>query len=611
MIEKISSVNQSYKSKTKAVAPAKAQAQATTNSSYLAGSNMVSAYQAMNGIKVAKTVSFAGELTDLEKSFIKDKEVRIPNLLDLDTNIDMPLKNMPADSKNLNTAGLNIVKTQEDGRDVYRVSNDLGNEILYCSVDRTKTDLPVVTYKQGKFMPEATVKDPSLHGATVKMLAGSVLKGDGFEIRMPGEFEAVPGGARKKVSFKGLVAFSTLNKEEKSREAVNAFINSEHPSKVVKGDFADEMQQDDVTVLFPVGGDGTRFHNISRDIENKPSTKMPTDPSYRMLGAPLSLAASAGSIKGDGTDDIVYLSQKHELEKSDNVYHVGKYNSDGGAIAEGLRRDIIPMDKPLVIINGDVTSNADISRAYHALKTLPDAALVIPYYPANPDRAKAFGLLGVEKDENNNLQIKEFLEKPKHTNKPPLPDEYESSAEYNAAMEKFLKVQTAINPDDENSFLANPGFYFLNPASLKVLMAKGILEPNNVGLGASVMPKIVELANKGDLLDEKGNKLKVYTVPLEAKGGRPAFWDDLGTAEAYLSYVKDAAKETREHGYTPANKYYGQAESVLRDFVKNTDPETGIVFMSPDAKSSLKSFVEKHNVEVVEGNILVSDYRTK
>ncbi len=39
----------------------------------------------------------------------------------------------------------------------------------------------------------------------------------------------------------------------------------------------------------------------------------------------------------------------------------------------------------------------------------------------------------------------------------------------------------------------------------------------------------------------KAIKMKVYTVPLESKGGRPAVWDDVGSAEAYVSRIRDVA----------------------------------------------------------------------
>ena len=133
----------------------------------------------MHGIQTAKTVSFSG-LTELEKSIIGPKEIRIPNLLDINENIDLPLKAMPEKTEHLNAAGLNVVKTVEDGKDVYTISNDKGNTIFIGRVDRSKADLPTVVYKQGKFMPEITVKDPALNGKSIKMLAGSHLKGDGL-----------------------------------------------------------------------------------------------------------------------------------------------------------------------------------------------------------------------------------------------------------------------------------------------------------------------------------------------------------------------------------------------------------------------------------------------
>ena len=611
MIEKISSVNQTYKSKAKASAPVKGQAQATTNSSYLAGSNMVSAYQAMNGIKLAKTVSFAGnELTSLEQSIITPKEIRIPDLRAITEDIDLSLKKMPKDKAHLNAAGLNVVKTFENAKEVYTISNDKGHKIFIGKIDPAATEVPKITYKQGKFMPEITVKDESLDGKSVKMLAGSRLVGDGFEFIMPGKFEPTPGEGSKTVSFKGRTVITTLNKEDRTLNAVDSYMASDLASKTVKGDYYDMVKSDDPTVIIPAGGFGERFFNITREFENKPSGKLPTHDNYRIIATALNLAASAGIINADETDEITYLSQNHDIDESDKVKYVSKYKTDGGAIAEGLKRDIIDNDKPAVILNADIFTNADISRTYKALKELPNAALVIPYYPVNPDRARSFGLLGVEKDGSGNLQIKEFLEKPKYTSNVPTPNDFSQPGDYDKAMEEFYKAQTALNPADENSYLANPGFYFLSPQALKVLTAKGIIEPDKTGLGAHVMPKIVELANKGELLDAEGNQMKVYTVPLETKGGKPAVWDDIGTAEAYLKLIKEVANEVRLHGNTPDNKYYGVPEFVMKDFARNTDLNTGIVFDSAKARNVFGDFKAKYNVEVAEGNIFVAGNET-
>lgn len=610
MINKISSVNSNYQlqqSNTKSADKAPAASHSATK---LSGAQFAGAFQAMHGIKTAATVNFGATqsngFTDLEKSIISSKEIRIPNLLTLEEDIHLPLKEMPAESKHLNTAGLNVVKTTENGKDVYTITNDKGHHIFVGKVDPKKAELPILTYKQGKFMPEITVKDESLDGKSIKMLAGSVLKGDGFDLKMIGDYEPTPNEGKKSVSFKGRTVITTLNKEPRTLNAVDSYMQSGLQAETVRGDYYDLVREDDPTVIIPAGGFGERFFNITREHENKPSGKLPTHDNYRIIATALNLAASAGILTGDKTDSVKYLSQNHEIPEKDGTHYVDKYKTDGGAIAEGLKRDLVRNDKPAVILNADIFTNADISRTYKALKTLPNAALIIPYYPVNSERAKSFGLLGVQQDEAGNLQIKEFLEKPKYTAEAPLPTEFVEPGDYDKAMAEFEKVQTALNPSDENSFLANPGFYFLSPQALKVLTAKGILDPAKTGLGAHVMPEIVKLANEGKLLDAEGNKMKVYTVPLETKGGKPAVWDDIGTAEAYLKLIKDVANEVRLHGNTSENKYYGVPEFVMNDFANNTDLETGIVYDSQKARASFENFCEKFDVKNAAGNIFVA-----
>lgn len=607
MINKVNSIGAEYKAQKRTNVTASKQQ--STNASYstnsLTSSKFAGTFQAMNGIKTASTVSF-GALTELEKSIIGPKEIRIPNLLDIQENIDIPLRAMPRGTEHLNAAGLNVVKQKNGNNETYTITNDKGNAIFLGRVDRSKKELPTVTYKQGKFMPEITVKDGSLQGKAVKMLAGSRLKGDGFDFMMIGDYEPTPNEGKKSISFKGRTVITTLNKEPRTLNAVDSYMQSGLQQQAVKGDYYDLVKADDPTVIIPAGGFGERFFNITREAENKPSGKLPTNDNYRIIATSLNLAASAGILNGNATDDVKYLSQAHELEEGGDVRFVDKYKTDGGAISEGLKRDIIKNDAAAVILNADIFTNADITRTYKALKTLPNAALVIPYYPVNAERAKSFGLLGVEQDENGNLQIKEFLEKPKYTSEAPDPNAFSIRGDYDKAMEEFLKVQTAQNPSDESSFLANPGFYFLSPQALKVLTAKGILTPDKTGLGAHVMPEIVRLANEGKLLDEEGNKMKVYTVPLETKGGKPAVWDDIGTAEAYLKLIKDVANEYRLHSNSSENKYYGIPEFVMKDFASNTDLKTGIIYDSQKAKDSFEAFCSKYHVKSAEGNIFVA-----
>ena len=72
-------------------------------------------------------------------------------------------------------------ETDEKGtKSVYTITNDFGDVIFVGKFREPveKDKLPVFTYKQGKYMPEITVKDPSLNGRRVKMFAGSEIKGD-------------------------------------------------------------------------------------------------------------------------------------------------------------------------------------------------------------------------------------------------------------------------------------------------------------------------------------------------------------------------------------------------------------------------------------------------
>ena len=170
----------------------------------------------------------------------------------------------------------------------------------------------------------------------------------------------------------------------------------------------------------------------------------------------------------------------------------------------------------------------------------------------------------------------------------------------------YDEAQLALNPNDEETFLANPGMYFLSSEASKVLMAMGILTPEDTGLGGSVMPKIIQLINEGKLVDKNGNKLKAYTVPLERKGGKPAVWDDIGTAEAYLKLIKDVAAETKANGIGEDNKYYGIPTFIMNDFASNVDLTTGIVFDSKEAQSYFKNFKQKYEISDVKGNIFIA-----
>jgi NDP-sugar pyrophosphorylase family protein len=214
----------------------------------------------------------------------------------------------------------------------------------------------------------------------------------------------------------------------------------------------------------------------------------------------------------------------------------------------------------------------------------------------DPERAKSFGLIGTDRDEKGNQLITKFIEKPKYTDSIPKDATIEEKADW-------IEVQKA---EIDKQYMANPGMYFLSKEAVKVLKDINLEEKGAGFLGKQVIPKIVELCNTGKLLDENGNPMKVYTVPLEAKGGKLAVWDDIGSAEAYVKMIQDVAKETKENEAFPwLNKYYGVPNFVLQDFKNNTEIETGVVKMSKGAGDRLEIFKDKYGVDEMRGNILV------
>ena len=548
-------------------------------------------------------MNFKGS-SDVEK-YLTSKEIRIDDITALDKDVHISLKDMPEKTQHLNAKGLHINKKTGEETTQFVISND-NKQKLFIATIKNGAEAPQLTYKQGKFMPEVTVKHPTLGNTRIKMLAGSEIISKDFSLVMPGEIYSADTKSEKitpnhGIAFKGNIAISTLNLEPRTQNAVDLYLDSSIPDKMTKGKYVEDVLANEPTLAIPAGGFGERLYNLTRDAENKPSYVLPTANECRIIGTSLNMAASAGIIEGKGKDKITYLSQNNEID-GENVEHVSKYKTDGGALAEGIEKSVIPSDKDLIVLNADIFTNADITRAYHALKTLPEAALIIPYYPVDANRAKSFGLLGVEQDKDGNSQIKAFVEKPGYTDTCPMPSEFSTDEEYDKAMQEFVQAQTAKDPDGDK-FFANPGMYLMSKEAVNVLKEL----KDKAGLGANVMPEIVKMCNEGKLKNEDGTPMKVYTVPLQRVDGELAFWDDIGTAEAYLKVIKDVAHETKTKGTGPENKFYGVPEFILNDFNNNVDDENKIVFQSQDARSNFEAFKNEFGIETAKGNIFVAE----
>lgn len=570
-------------------------AQSPIKSQYSTANNkQVISYKGSQALMAALSPSFKGVQKDYE---VQAKQIFVPSLFDVKENFELEKDNK------LNEGGLLVEKKSVEGKKQVAVKDASENEIFVGVKDTAGAKAPKAAYKQGKFKPTVEIVDKEL-GIKVRMLAGSRIEGNDFRYVMPGSVQ-IPGKKSSNISFSGhgQVFISTYNLEPRTRDSVKEFRKDKLYNQAIKGDYANIVEKNEPTVVIPAGGFGERFFNLTEEAENKPSYILPTKRSYRVMGNALGLASSAGVLNGDH-DVVKYLSQAHNL-KGRGALYVNKYSADAGAIAEGIgAKKAIPVNKDMMILNADIFTNADITRAYHALKTLPHAAVVIPYYPVNPERAKSFGLLGIKQDDEGNLKIDTFVEKPKYTSVEPQADKFKSEEDYEKAMDDYRMAQMAKLPGDDGVFLANPGIYLLSPEAVEIV---GKHSGESVGLGKDLMPEIVNLCREGKLKDKDGNPMKVYTVPLESKGGKPAFWDDIGSAEAYLKLIKDVAHETEQKGTSSDNKYYGVPKFVLEDFKKNTDLETGIVCDSPKSKAALEKFKEKYGINNIEGNIYVTD----
>ncbi len=549
-------------------------------------------------------------------------EFVIPNILDLEEDVHVPtsvMREKKVAKDNTSTLGVHVATTLEDGKEITKVTNDDGKLIFAAKFNEGMAQKPTLQYRQGKFEPEVAITDDQIDGTEIKMFAGSEIKAKEFELVMPGKYKNYSTGESNNISFTGNVVVTTLCKEPKTLNAVELYNNSDLASKTTDGAYREFMQEQDPTIVIPAGGFGTRFHNLTGNVENKPSYMLPTSDNYRIMATALNMAAAGGIIDGENPENtkLTYLSQAGEIE-GENVVQVPKHNSDGGAIYEGLVNGSIRPDKDVIVLNGDIISNADITRAYKKLKEDPDTALVIPFYPVDAKRAKSFGLIGIEQQEDGNSKIVEFVEKTPYTDVVPRREDFETVEEFEKAFKQYEKAQTALNPNGDGTFLINPGVYVMSDKANKVLMDLGDEEAltgeNKTLLGRDVMPEIVRRCSDPNCPEEEwlinpetGNRMKVYTLPLQRADGENAFWDDIGSAEAYLNTIREIAAETDRVDTGIENKFYGMPEFLLNDFYNNTNLENSCVFLSEEHLDKAEALGERWEMEEARGNIFVAN----
>ena len=447
------------------------------------------------------------------------------------------------------------------------------NDAILAAVSKgSKSNPPNVDFKEGKYKPTLSIKDPA-SGLEIVMVAGSQLHSEDLRISMPGLLE-LPHTNKQTVPFMSGKAFVSLyNLEEKTMQAVENYAGL--GKSVIKGDYAGEF---DANIGIQAGGLGERYKNYTGNDHSKPEAPMPG-------GYPLiSIMAQKAFQVGIG-NDFAYLSEAGSIpEKKDKIIHINKDKKplgDAGAYAAAIKNGTISFNKPFVAINADAFSNVDITRAYHLFKQLPDAAILLPYYPMTRERISSFGNICAH-EENGNLVVDEFVEKP---------DSYEK-------LQKAEKAKIL----GTNIYMINPGVpYILSKEAVKLLGEKAGTKINLY----EFVTEIVDKCKKGELKNAEGKPLKVYTCPMETHGGRQAVWDDIGTIEAATARFRDVAYEYKQHGQKAENKYYGIDPDILKSINKNVDLNTGIVYASKEAREKFKGFCKKYGITEAKGNIYV------
>jgi len=335
--------------------------------------------------------------------------------------------------------------------------------------------------------------------------------------------------------------------------------------------------------------------------QNKPSFVMPNGSSILSAAYDLNRNATGRNSLGK----ITYLEQVDEkneypkiskelLATRDKVVPMDAFSSDGGAVVRGILDGSIPKDKPLIILNADTITNIDVSEAYHYLNKLDDAAMVIPRYKVSETRAKSFGLMSAGEKVDDCFVLEKFVEKPKNPR-----------TEAEDAMVKGEKV------NGEQAYYGNPGIYIFSKEVVnmmhKIVEKAGYdkKDPKSfskaTGLGKALVPTIVQMCNNGEIENSEGKAMKAYMAPMITTDGKDAYWDDIGTAEAFVHTAQAIAYETTEKGIR-GNKFSGIRG--LKDFERSVNIETGVCFASPQTRVD---FEKAHGDKFeIKGDVYIS-----
>ncbi|MEI7474014.1 MAG: sugar phosphate nucleotidyltransferase [bacterium] len=227
---------------------------------------------------------------------------------------------------------------------------------------------------------------------------------------------------------------------------------------------------------------------------------------------------------------------------------VGKAGN-AGAVYQAIEKDPKLADKPAIICSADAFSDFEITEALDEFNA-KEADLMIVGIPVPPDHVSGFGIIGMDDDKN----IQKFIEKPKNL----------EAAEMGLIKEGKHKGE----------YLANTAIYIASPKFLKSL-AEHHPEEGEYDFGKDAIP--------GALKD--GLKVVAHV----AHGN----WDDFGTSNAIIQGSRDVV-----------NGKYHVPNEVKKNFEKNVDKQTGVVYTGDNSRAVVEDYLAQSNGSI-KGNILV------
>ncbi len=458
---------------------------------------------------------------------------------------------------------------------------------------------PQINLQMGSFQPVIELHDDEL-GISVLMTRGSNLKGSDLNINYK---DITPSN----VSFGNNLVITTGYKADKTKQNVREYVNSNKGIYASKPTLGNKLKND-YTIIGLGSGKGSRLKPISDlNDDNKNTTKYPGTNKSLFDISVMDTALNAVKI-----DKIKFINDNPD-----------SLSGTAGIIIKGIKDGTIPIDKPLVLLTGDIFHNMDLAKILETYEQNPQCGIGLVVKKLEPNEVKGNALV-------------KFV--PQVTYKSGIIS-YSQVVDSSKAcdIDELSPIMDENNIQDKSEYLCSPignqnslaGYYtsanitVINPKILAIL--KDYADKNGkadfvefLGLMFNVLNKPDQLLRRkyphglhskdlklSDLSDSygfpkdiksaNGENLKLQAIIAKDSKGKDPFFADMGTVEKYIDTVKTISKQS---SITGLNYPFVSA-------VKNHVDTNGIIYMNTEAKDKLKAFKEKYNISELSGNVII------